>query len=340
MIGSKDFGIDLGTAGLRVCIPGRGILREPSVVAFSRTDETVAAIGQRALTVIENDPERFAKYFMKENGEIHDYATVKEALSFLIRRYQALSFFLHPDLLMGLPHGISAIERKAIRDLCVQAGFNEKGLYFIDELLASAIGAGLPVLEPTGSMVINIGAGSTQAAVFSLGGIIGSGYIRKGGQEMDRLIQEWIQKEYGILIGEATAERVKIQIGTVLPGSYGMNLDQMAVTGRSLRTGLPAEVSLHIEEILEAIQPVTQIVSCVYQVLESMPPDVSSDLLEHGITLTGGAAQMKGMDALLKEKMKIAIHVAPNAPDAVILGIQKVMRRPEEWSSIFSGLLK
>lgn len=340
MIGVKDFGIDLGTANLRIYTPGSGMIHEPSVVAYSRVDEQVAAIGSKAVRLLEKDPERFSRYVLKENGEIHDYAIMKAAFTFLIRQKQFLSFLLHPDLLMGLPHGISAIERKAIRDTCVQAGFSDKGLYFIDELLAAAIGAGLPVLKPVGSMILNIGAGSTQAAVISLGGIVSSGYVKMGGKDLDNRIMEYVQKKHGIMIGEATAEKAKMQIGSVLPGDLG-SIDRLKLTGRNMENGLPDSVTVQTEELQEAVQPVVNaIIACVYQVLESTSPDVSADLLENGITLTGGGALMKGIDVLLKEKTQLTIHVADCALEAVILGIQNVMENPEAWSSVYSGLLR
>ena len=339
MFGIKDFGIDLGTENLRIYIPGSGIQKEPSIAAFSREDDQVAGIGSKALYYLEKDPERFAKFALKEKGEIHDYATVKAALNFLIQQKQFLSFLLHPDLLMGLPHGITTIERKAIRDLCVQAGFSDKGMYFIDELMAAAIGADLPVLDPVGSMIVNIGAGNTQAAVIALGGMVSSDYVRMGGHDMDQII-DYIRRQYGVMIGEATAEKLKMQIGSVLPGDLG-TMNYMKIEGRSIKTGMPETLSIRTEELHEAIQPaVDAIVNCIFKVLENLTPDVSSDLLERGILLTGGGSLMKGMDVLLHEKTHLKVQIAENAMEAVILGIQKVVDHPEAWSSVYSGLLR
>lgn len=340
MLGIKDFGIDLGTANLRIYIPGSGIQQEPSVVAYSGKDDQVAAIGTKALRFLEKDPERFAKFALKEQGEIHDYAMVKAALNYIIRKKQMLSFLLHPDMLMGLPHGIAAIEKKAIRELCVQAGFSDKGLYFIDELMAAAIGAGLPVLEPVASMIINIGAGNTQVGIISLGGMVSSGYVRIGGRDMDQMITNYIRKQYDVRIGDATAERVKMQIGSVLPGDLG-TMDHMTIEGRNVRTGMPDTLTVTAQELHKAIQPaVDAIVSCIYKVLEETSPDVSSDLLENGMLLTGGGSLMKGMDQLIKKKTRLTVKIAEHAEDAVILGIQKVVDHPDAWSSVYSGLLQ
>ena len=340
MLGAKDFGIDLGTDFIRICSPGTSLVTEPAIVCCLKGTSQVQAIGQRARKLLESDTERFVEYELKDRGEIHDYSTVRETLHYIVQKNQPFSFLLHPDLLMAIPHGSSLIERKAFRDLCVQAGFNDKGLYFIDELLASAIGAGLPVLEPMGSMIINIGAGNTQAGVFSLGGLVASGSTRLGGRELNRQILEFIRKEYDILIDISAAEKAKRQIGSILPHDQS-RIDRVSVKGRNIRTGLPDEASVSTEEMRLAILPaVEEMIDSIGQVLESTPPDIAADLVETGITATGGGILMTGLKELLEEKTGLTIHVADHTQEAVIRGVQKVMQKPSQWSGIYTGLLK
>ena len=258
----------------------------------------------------------------------------------MIRENQRFSFLLHPDLLMAIPHGSSVIERKAIRDLCVQSGFNEKGLYFIDELLASAIGAGLNVTDAVGCMIINIGAGNTQAGVFSLGGLVSSGSLHIGGRDLDRLIVDHVRKNYGIMIDISAAEKAKMQIGSVLPHDMG-EVDQMSVEGRNVRTGLPDSVVITTAEMREAIEPaVADMLDCIGGVLEDTPPEIAADLLESGITACGGGIKMKGLKELLQERTGLTIHEADRAQEAVIRGVQKVMQDPSAWTGIYSELLQ
>ena len=338
MLGAKDFGIDLGTNFIRIYTPGSAIITEPNIIVFQRGTESIAAIGTRAEKLLSLDTERYMQLFVKENGAL-DYTTARETLSFIVRHYQPFSFLLHPDLLMAIPHGSSVIERKAIRDLCIQAGFNEKGLYFIDELLAAAIGAGLPVLEPVGTMVINIGGGNTQAGVFSLGGLVCSGSLHKGGRELSRQIVEYVRKQYGIMIDITTAQRAKLRIGSLLP--QDMEIDQVTLNGRNMKTGMPDSAVVTTEEMREAIRPVVnEMVDCIYQVLEQTPPELASDLIENGVIATGGAVQMRGLLELIEERTHLNIKIAKHTSDAVIRGVQKVMQDPSAWNGVYSDLLQ
>lgn len=340
MLGAKDFGIDLGTDFIRIYTPGSAIVSEPAVVCYSRKTLKLAAIGARARKLLEADAEAYQEFEIKDRGEIHDYSTVRDTLSYIVRTNQHLNFLLHPDLLMAIPHGSSLIERKAFHDLCTAAGFNDKGLYFIDELLASAIGAGLPVLEPVGTMVINIGAGNTQAGVFSLGGLVASGSVRLGGRELNQQIMEFIRKQYDIMIDVTTAEKTKRKIGSILPHDQS-RIDQVQVRGRNIKTGLPDEISVSTEAMRQAILPaVEEMIASIGQVLESIPPDIAADLKENGITAAGGGILMSGLKELLEEKTGLTIHVAEHTQEAVIRGVQKVMQDPSKWSGIYSGLLK
>ena len=338
MLGAKDFGIDLGTNFIRIYTPGSAIITEPNIIVFQRGTESIAAIGTRAEKLLSLDTERYMQLFIKENGAL-DYTTARETLGFIVRHYQPFSFLLHPDLLMAIPHGSSVIERKAIRDLCIQAGFNEKGLYFIDELLAAAIGAGLPVLEPVGTMVINIGGGNTQAGVFSLGGLVCSGSLHKGGRELSRQIVEYVRKQYGIMIDITTAQRAKLRIGSLLP--QDMEIDQVTLNGRNMKTGMPDSAVVTTEEMREAIRPVVnEMVDCIYQVLEQTPPELASDLIENGAIATGGAVQMRGLLELIEERTHLNIKIAKHTSDAVIRGVQKVMQDPSAWNGVYSDLLQ
>ncbi len=338
MLGAKDFGIDLGTNFIRIYTPGSAIITEPNIIVFQRGTESIAAIGTRAEKLLSLDTERYMQLFIKENGAL-DYTTARETLGFIVRHYQPFSFLLHPDLLMAIPHGSSVIERKAIRDLCIQAGFNEKGLYFIDELLAAAIGAGLPVLEPVGTMVINIGGGNTQAGVFSLGGLVCSGSLHKGGRELSRQIVEYVRKQYGIMIDITTAQRAKLRIGSLLP--QDMEIDQVTLNGRNMKTGMPDSAVVTTEEMREAIRPVVnEMVDCIYQVLEQTPPELASDLIENGVIATGGAVQMRGLLELIEERTHLNIKIAKHTSDAVIRGVQKVMQDPSAWNGVYSDLLQ
>ncbi len=338
MLGAKDFGIDLGTNFIRIYTPSSAIITEPNIIVFQRGTESIAAIGTRAEKLLSLDTERYMQLFVKENGAL-DYTTARETLGFIVRHYQPFSFLLHPDLLMAIPHGSSVIERKAIRDLCIQAGFNEKGLYFIDELLAAAIGAGLPVLEPVGTMVINIGGGNTQAGVFSLGGLVCSGSLHKGGRELSRQIVEYVRKQYGIMIDITTAQRAKLRIGSLLP--QDMEIDQVTLNGRNMKTGMPDSAVVTTEEMREAIRPVVnEMVDCIYQVLEQTPPELASDLIENGVIATGGAVQMRGLLELIEERTHLNIKIAKHTSDAVIRGVQKVMQDPSAWNGVYSDLLQ
>lgn len=315
---SNDVGIDLGTANTLVYIRGHGIvLNEPSVVAVNQRTHTVVAVGKDAKDMLGRTPQHITAIRPIVDGVISDFEVTEEMIRYLIKKAQANhKKLLGPRVVVGVPSGITNVETRAVRDATINAGARE--VYIVEEPMAAAIGIRLPVHEPTGSMIIDIGGGTTDIAVISLGGIVKSRNARIAGDRFNNDIIAYVRNEFKILIGEKTAEEVKIAIGSVIPGALPA---EARVKGRDLITGLPREVLLNDADVREAIgQSIDSLIESIKEILETMPPEVLSDIMRDGVFLTGGGALIRGLDLLLSEYLKIPVRIADEPLTAVARG--------------------
>jgi rod shape-determining protein MreB len=323
MFGSKDLGIDLGTANTLVYAKGRGIiLREPSVVAIRTDTKTIEAVGDAAKKMIGRTPGNIRAIRPMKDGVIADFETTSTMIRYFMRQAQNRSLFgRHPNVMVCVPSGITAVEKRAVEDATKQAGAREA--YTIEEPFAAAIGADLPVWEPTGSMVVDIGGGTTEVAVISLGGIVTSRSIRIAGDEMDESIMQYIKRTYNLMIGERTSETLKMEIGSALPED---RQESMEIRGRDLLTGLPKTISVTSGEITEALtDTVHAIVDAVKVTLERCPPELAADIMDRGIVLTGGGGLLRNLDKLLARETGMPVLVADNALDCVAIGTGRAL---------------
>ena len=312
---SHDMGIDLGTANTLVHIKGKGIvLREPSVVAIKSDTGDVLAVGDEAKRMIGRTPGSIVAIRPMKYGVIADFDVTQAMLKYFIRKAMNTKSFVRPRVVVGVPSGVTEVEKRAVIDAAQQAGAREA--YLIEEPMAAAIGAGLPVEEATGSMVVDIGGGTTEIAVISLGGIVTSCSIRIGGDEMDSSIIQYIKREYNLLIGERTAEEIKINIGTAIVNT---NQDKtMDIRGRDLVSGLPKTIRIKSSEICEALsEPVHKIVDAVKGTLEKTPPELAADVMDHGIMMTGGGSLLNSLDKLLSHETGMPVLVSEDALSCV-----------------------
>ena len=312
---SHDMGIDLGTANTLVHIKGKGIvLREPSVVAKKSDTGDVLAVGDEAKRMIGRTPGSIVAIRPMKDGVIADFDVTQAMLKYFIRKAMNTKSFVRPRVVVGVPSGVTEVEKRAVIDAAQQAGAREA--YLIEEPMAAAIGAGLPVEEATGSMVVDIGGGTTEIAVISLGGIVTSCSIRIGGDEMDSSIIQYIKREYNLLIGERTAEEIKINIGTAIVNT---NQDKtMDIRGRDLVSGLPKTIRIKSSEICEALsEPVHKIVDAVKGTLEKTPPELAADVMDHGIMMTGGGSLLNSLDKLLSHETGMPVLVSEDALSCV-----------------------
>ena len=312
---SHDMGIDLGTANTLVHIKGKGIvLREPSVVAIKSDTGDVLAVGDEAKRMIGRTPGSIVAIRPMKDGVIADFDVTQAMLKYFIRKAMNTKSFVRPRVVVGVPSGVTEVEKRAVIDAAQQAGAREA--YLIEEPMAAAIGAGLPVEEATGSMVVDIGGGTTEIAVLSLGGIVTSCSIRIGGDEMDSSIIQYIKREYNLLIGERTAEEIKINIGTAI---VNPNQDKtMDIRGRDLVSGLPKTVRIKSSEVCEALsEPVHKIVDAVKGTLEKTPPELAADVMDHGIMMTGGGSLLNSLDKLLSHETGMPVLVSEDALSCV-----------------------
>lgn len=319
---TKDIGIDLGTANLLVTIKGKGIvLKEPSVVAINEKQQQTIAVGYEAKEMLGRTPEDIKAIRPLKDGVIADYNATQVMLKTIFQKVSKRYNLGKPRVIVGVPSGITEVEERAVEEALLQAGAKE--VYLIEEPMAAAIGAGLEVAEPTGNMIVDIGGGTTEVAVVSLGGIVESTSIRIAGDELTEDIIEYVKKEKNLAIGETTAENIKIQIGCALPT---LTNETMEIKGRELTTGLPAEVTITSEEILQAMEEsIEKIVEAIKQTLEKTPPELASDIIERGICLAGGGALIKNLDRLISEKTQIAVYVAHDPLDCVVKGTEKTL---------------
>lgn len=319
---SMDIGVDLGTANVLVYIKGKGIvLREPSVVAIDRDTNTVLAVGEEARRMLGRTPGNIIAIRPLREGVIADYDTTETMLRHFIQKVAAKSFFFKPRIMVCIPSGVTTVEKRAVLEAAVQAG--AKKTYLIEEPLAAALGAGLDISEPFGSMVVDIGGGTTDVAVLSLGGIVVSESLRVGGDKFDEALVRYVKREYNVMIGERTAEQIKVSIGTAL--ASGRN-ESMEIRGRDLLSGLPKTLRITSAETFDALnESVSLIVQRVKTVLEITPPELASDIMDRGIVMTGGGSMLYGLDKLIQEETGIPTYLAEDPLSCVALGTGKAL---------------
>ena len=319
---AKDIGIDLGTANTLVHVKGRGIVvREPSVVAINRKTNTILAVGDEAKNMIGRTPGDIVAIRPMKDGVIADFDVTQSMLKYFIKKAFSGGFMSKPRVVICVPSGVTEVEKRAVEEATLQAGAKEA--YLIEEPMAAAIGANLPVEEPSGSMIVDIGGGTSEVAVISLGGIVTSKSLRIAGDEFDEAIVHYVKKEYNLMIGERTAEAIKMTIGAAYPKPKEQ---YMEVRGRDLITGLPKNLSISSAEIMEALkEPINSIVDSIKYTLEKTPPELASDIMDRGIMLAGGGALLSGLDKLIKEETGMSVMVAENPLDCVAIGAGKVL---------------
>ncbi|HHY77772.1 MAG TPA: rod shape-determining protein [Clostridiales bacterium] len=321
---SKDIAIDLGTANTLVYLKGKGIvIREPSVVAINTETDTVKAVGEEAKKMIGRTPGNIVAIRPMKDGVIADFHITQSMLKYFIRQVSKNVSIGKPRVLVSVPSGITEVERRAVEEAALQAG--AKVAKVIEEPLAAAIGAGLPVAEPTGSMIVNIGGGTTEIAVLSLGGIVTCRSIRSAGDKFDEAIVNYVKRNYNLAIGLRTAEEIKISIGSVYPMDRE---DYMDVRGRDLVTGLPKTIKISSSEVQEALkEPVEVMIEGVKSTLEKTPPELASDIMDRGIMVSGGGALLRGIDSLLRKETGIPVQIADSPLDCVVMGAGKALEQ-------------
>ena len=317
---SKDIGIDLGTANTLVFMKGKGVvIREPSVVAVDVRADTVLAVGNSAKEMIGRTPGSIVAVRPLKDGVIADFDTTAIMLKYFIKKAVKSGIFSKPRVVVCIPSGVTEVERRAVEDAARQAG--AKDVELIEEPMAAAIGANLPVSEPTGSMVVDIGGGTTEVAVISLGDIVAACSVRVAGDKFDEAIIAYIKRKYNLLIGERTAELIKIKIGSAY--SYE-DEEGMEIKGRNLIDGLPKNIKIEAEEVREALaDPINTIIEAIKNTLEDTPPELSADIIDHGIMLTGGGALLRNLDVLISKETHMPVYIAENPLDCVVAGTGK-----------------
>jgi rod shape-determining protein MreB len=323
---SNDLAIDLGTANTLIYVKGQGVVcNEPSVVAVQNDGATgrrkVVAVGSEAKSMLGRTPESITAIRPMRDGVIADFEITEEMLRRLIRKANNRGSLVRPRIIISVPHGITEVERRAVKESAESAGARE--VYLIEEPMAAAIGAGLPITEACGSMILDIGGGTTEVAVISLKGIVYSRSVRVGGDKMDEAIANYVRRRYSVLIGERTAEQIKIAVGSTLPTGENLAIE---VKGRDLVMGVPKAITVTEEEIREALsEPINQILEVVRVALEKTPPELSSDIVERGITLTGGGALLRNLDKLLSRETGLPVVLVDDPLSAVVVGSGAVL---------------
>ena len=320
----KDMGIDLGTANTLVFVKGKGIvLREPSVVAMNNVTKKTLAVGSEAKLMIGRTPGNIVAIRPLKDGVIADFDTAQTMMKNLIEKVTTKNAFKSPRIIVCYPSGVTEVEKRAIEEATKLAGARD--VVLMEEPMAAAIGAGLPVSEPTGSMIVDIGGGTTEVAIISLGGIVTSKSLRVAGDELDQSIISYIRKEFSLMIGERTAEQVKMEIGSAykLEGEEEM---LMEIKGTDMITGLPKIVEISESQVREALkEPVYAIIESIKTTLEKTPPELAADIMEKGIMLAGGGAYLRGLDVLINKETNMPVHIAESPLDCVVLGAGKAL---------------
>ncbi|WP_276840076.1 rod shape-determining protein [Anaerovibrio lipolyticus] len=319
---SMDIGVDLGTANVLIYIKGKGVvLREPSVVAVDRDTNRVLAVGEDARRMIGRTPGNIVAIRPLREGVISDYDITEAMLRYFIEKVTGRSFVFRPRIMICVPSGVTMVEQRAVQEAAEQAG--ARRTFLIEEPLAAALGAGLDISEAYGCMVVDIGGGTTDVAVISLGGIVASDSLRTAGDSFDEAIIDYVKRSFNLMIGERTAEDIKVSIGAAFQGARN---GKMEVKGRDMLSGLPKLVEVTTDQVAEALrEPVTKIVECVKKVLEECPPELAADIMDRGIVLTGGGAMLYGLDDLIHRETRIPVGLADDALSCVALGTGKAL---------------
>ena len=323
---SKDVGIDLGTANTLVYMKGKGIImREPSVVAVDTKSDEVRCVGAEAKAVIGRTPGSIVAVRPLKDGVIADFDITANMLETFLKKACGNSMFSRPRVVICIPSGVTEVERRAVREAALKAGARQVSV--IEEPMAAAIGAGLPISEPTGSMIVDIGGGTAEIAVISLGGIVASRSVRMAGDMFDQAIIAFIKRKYNLLVGERTAEQIKIEIGSACPQDPETSME---IKGRNLVDGLPKDILIRSEEVRDAMSEcLLRIVEAIKDTLECTPPELSSDIIDRGIMLSGGGALLRGLDTLIQNETGIEVHIAESPLDCVALGAGAVLDNPD-----------
>ncbi|MEU9045819.1 MULTISPECIES: rod shape-determining protein [unclassified Kitasatospora] len=332
----RDLAIDLGTANTLVYVRGKGIvLNEPSVVAVNTNTGGILAVGAEAKKMIGRTPGNIVAIRPLKDGVIADFEITERMLRYFILKIHRRRYLARPRVVVCVPSGITGVERRAVIEASSQAGARQ--VHIIEEPMAAAIGAGLPVHEPTGNMVVDIGGGTTEVAVISLGGIVTAQSIRVAGDELDNAIVQHIKKEYSLLLGERSAEQIKMSIGSAF-GLEGEKDEHAEIRGRDLVSGLPKTVVISAAEVREAIdEPVNSIIDAVKTTLDQCPPELAGDVMDRGIVLTGGGALLRGLDERLRRETGMPIHIAENPLDSVALGSGKCVEEFEALQQVLDA---
>lgn len=334
---TRDIGIDLGTANTLVCIKGKGIvMREPSVVAYDVRNDIVKAVGQEAKEMIGRTPGSIVAVRPLKDGVIADFDVTAAMLKKFIRQALHGSIFTRVRVMICIPAGVTEVESRAVHDAALQAGASSANISLIQEPKAAAIGAGLPVEDAQGCMVVDIGGGTSEVAVLSLGDIVTAQAVRVAGDKLDEAIISYIRKVHNMLIGERTAEQIKIELGSAMEYEDEGSLE---IKGRNLVDGLPKSIVITAAEVRTAMaDTVAQIIDAVHQTLEKTPPELSADIIDRGITLTGGGALLRGLDQLMQQETGIPVFVAENPLDCVVLGTAAELERHDFTENTFKKL--
>ncbi len=329
----RDMAVDLGTANTLVYVRGRGIvLNEPSVVAVNTNTQGIVAVGSHAKRMIGRTPENIVAIRPLRDGVIADFDTTERMLRYFIQQVHRRRRFAQPRIIICVPSGITAVERRAVKEAAYAAG--ARRCYIIDEPMAAALGAGLPVHEPTGNMIVDIGGGTTEVAVISLGGIVAGQSVRTAGDELDQAIIEYVKKEYSLMLGERTAEQIKLSIGSAFPLEDEPSAE---LRGRDLVSGLPKTIVMDAPEIRKAMEvPLADIVDAVKATLDRTPPELAADVMDRGIVITGGGALLRGFDDLLRAETGMAVSIAENPLSSVALGSGRCIEEFDTLQQVLS----
>jgi len=321
---SNDLAIDLGTANTLIYVKGKGIVsNEPSVVAVKKDGRgmKVLAVGKEAKLMLGKTPGNITAIRPMKDGVIADFEITEEMLKYFIRNVHKRRFGLRPRIIICIPSGITQVEQRAVRESALSAGANE--VYLVEEPMAAAIGAGLPITEPSGNMIVDLGGGTTEVAVISLAGIVQSMSVRVGGDKMDEAIIQYIKRKHNLFIGTEAAESIKMTLGLALPGEEKKTME---IKGRNLVTGIPTTMEIGGEEVREALtEPLSAIIDAVKSVLERTPPGLAADLVDKGIVLAGGGALLRNLDTILREEVKLPVTIADDPLTCVVRGAGKIL---------------
>lgn len=332
---NTDIGIDLGTANILVYVKGKGIvLNEPSVVAVDKEKKNILAVGEDARQMLGRTPEGIVAIRPMKDGVIANYTMTQKMLEYIVEKVVGKRFFFKPRVMTCIPVGITSVEKRAVLEATMQAGVSKT--YLIEEPLAAAMGAGLDIVSPSGKMVVDIGGGTTDIAILSLGGVVDDASIRIGGDKFDEAIVRYVKKEYNVMIGERTAEDIKMAIGMVNAGEH----QDMQVRGRDVINGLPTTVTVTSEDTMMAMEEsVDSMIGKVRSLLEKCPPELSADIVDNGICLTGGGALLRGLPELMQKETGIKVYVAENPLNCVAIGTGKALENLDKLrpGTVFSN---